>query len=187
MQVESLQTIHKDAECLFTEQSIQAGIMELANKLEARLFDKNPVFMSIMNGALFFTVDLLKQFNFPLQFDYLHLSRYQGKTQAADIVWHCHPKRSLDNRCVVLLDDIFDQGYSLQAAAEACHALGAQEIITVVLLKKHLENAKQLGEPDYFVFECPERYVFGYGMDYQHYFRNLSAIYALNENEAGHA
>lgn len=178
--------IHKSAECLFAEQSIQAGIADLAKKLDARLQNQNPVFISIMNGALFFTADLLKQFSFPLQFDYLHLSRYQGATQGADITWYAKPQLALENRCVVLLDDIFDQGYSLQAARQRCQESGAQEIITAVLLKKKLENAQQVGEPDYFVFECPDRYVFGYGMDYQHYFRNLPAIYTLKEQEAEH-
>jgi hypoxanthine phosphoribosyltransferase len=177
--LEELKVVQETATCLYSQKEIELGINNLAASMTVDLHNRNPIFICIMNGGLHFSAQLTQRFNFPLQIDYLHLSRYEGDLAGSEITWYAKPQCELQNRTVVLLDDIFDIGISLEAAKTFCLTQGAREVISAVLLKKKLHPDKQIGKANYFVFECPDVYVFGYGMDYKNYLRNLNAIYAL--------
>lgn len=181
--LKEIQSVQNRAICLFDNDTVEKGIRQLATVMSEDLKTSKPIFICIMNGGLQFTANLTKNFNFPLQLDYLHLSRYQGELMGSEVIWYAKPQISLKDRTVVLLDDILDVGISLESAKAFCKEQGAAKILSAVLVKKKLKDNKQIGNTDYFVFECPDVYVFGYGMDYKNYLRNLNAIYALNENE----
>lgn len=178
--LEELKVVQEKATCLYSQTEIEMGIDKLAASMTKDLNNRNPIFICIMNGGLHFSAELTQRFDFPLQIDYLHLSRYQGNLAGGEVTWYAKPQSDLQGRTVVLLDDILDIGISLEAAKTFCLAQGAREVISAVLLKKKLSEKVQVGKTNYFVFECPDIYVFGYGMDYKNYLRNLNAIYALS-------
>ncbi len=178
---DAISNIPAQAELLFSSEQIETGIKELAEKLSNELSEKNPVFIVLMNGALMFGAHLLKYLNFPLQVDYLHLSRYSDGLTPGELQWKVYPQFNLKDRHVILVDDILDEGKSLEAAHAYCDQQGATAISSLVLLKKDLRERKVNYQISDYVFDCPDCYVFGFGMDYLHYWRNLNGIFALRD------
>lgn len=177
---DSLANFPDFANCLYTTDEIDTGIEELALRVADDLKNSNPLFICIMNGAMFFCTSLLKHFNFPLQLDYLHLTRYQDGRSSDSLEWKVKPHFKIQGRHVVLLDDILDEGKSLRAAHSFCVEQGAASVKSFVLLKKNRKDKMACFEVNDYVFACPDLYVFGYGMDYKHYWRNSNAIYTID-------
>ena len=178
--LQEIEAVQTQADCLLSSDEVHRGIAVLAQSMSRDLAEKNPVIICVMNGGLNFCAALLSHFSFPLQVDHLHLSRYRGALSGSHVQWLSKPSLNLKNRVVVLLDDILDQGLSLQAASDYCQQQGASEIFSAVLVKKNLENNTQAFKADFVAFECEDRYLFGFGMDYKNYLRNAPGIYALN-------
>ena len=134
-----------------------------------------------MNGGLYFSGQLLRYLDFPLQLSYLHASRYGNKTRGSDLQWQTRPKPdTIRNSHILLMDDIFDEGLTLEAIDKECRKLGAKSVHSVVLTDKCHERKPLSGfRPDFAGLEVADRYIFGCGMDYQGLYRNLPAIYAL--------
>lgn len=175
--VDPQQYIH-DAECIYNEHDVTQAISTVAMALNATFNNEQPVVLSVMNGAVFFVGQLLPRLNFPLELDYVHASRYQSGIEGRDIEWIVTPQTDLKNRCVLVLDDILDEGITLKAIVEKCYSLGAKQVKTAVLVEKKLEKEKSISA-DYVGFSVPNRYVFGCGMDVYGWWRNLPEIYAL--------
>ena len=116
-----------------------------------------------------------------LQFDYLHATRYRGETSGGELVWKHRPAPPLQGRRVLLVDDIIDEGHTLAACAQWCMAQGASEYASPRLPSSNTIAASPGMCADYVGLDVPDRYVFGYGMDYHEQGRNLPAIYALKE------
>jgi len=179
--LQELQRVQAQADCLLNRDEINHGIAALAESMSKVLAEKNPIIICIMNGGLNFCAALLSHFTFPLQVDYLHLSRYRGALAGSDVQWLGKPTLDLRDRVIVLVDDILDHGLSLQAAQDFCQQQGAKQIYSAVLVKKILENNTQHFQADFVAFECEDRYLFGFGMDYKNYLRNAPGIYALKK------
>jgi len=177
--LEEIKSVQAEAECIFTAQYIEHRVLELASQFNQDFKSLNPIFICILNGGLPFTGALISKLNFPLQLYYLHLSRFQCDLSGNDIRCIAHPQLDLEGKVVVFLDDILDVGISLLAANEFWLEQVASLVKSAVLLKKKLNTDIQIGNADYIGFECPNSYVFGYGMDYKNYLRNLNGIYAL--------
>jgi len=169
-----------NAKLIYPTQVVQNAITSLSHEITQTLSDTCPVVISVMGGGLIFAGQLLTQLNFPLELDYLHASRYQNKTVGKTLVWHVYPKTDLKNRTVLLLDDILDEGVTLKEIKEKCYELGAKEVLSAVLVEKKLAHTKPI-KADFIGLEVPNHYVFGYGMDAYGWWRNLPAIYYLQE------
>ena len=167
------------ADCLHSADAVDAAIDRIAQELTAALADAEPVVMCVMTGGLFFSGQLLGRLAFPLHLDYVHASRYQNNTAGTELSWQAQPKMDLTGRTVLLLDDILDEGITLLAIKERCLTLGAETVLTAVLVEKSLPHAKPM-QADFVGLTVPNRYVFGCGMDAYGWWRNLPAIYALN-------
>ena len=167
------------ADCLYSADAVDAAIDRIAQELTAALADAEPVVMCVMTGGLFFSGQLLGRLDFPLHLDYVHASRYQNNTAGTELSWQAQPKLDLTGRTVLLLDDILDEGITLLAIKERCLTLGAETVLTAVLVEKSLPHAKPM-QADFVGLTVPNRYVFGCGMDAYGWWRNLPAIYALN-------
>jgi hypoxanthine phosphoribosyltransferase len=113
-----------------------------------------------------------------LEVDYVHASRYQNETVGTTLTWQALPALDLNNRTVLLLDDILDEGITLLAIQEKCLALGAKNVLSAVLVEKKLTHPKPVSA-DFIGLEVHDCYVFGYGMDAYGWWRNLPAIYSL--------
>lgn len=177
---EQLNTVMDDADLLKSKDEVEAALDALAADITARLADKMPVVYSIMNGGLVVAGQLLTRLNFPLEQGYMHATRYRGETSAqADLQWQAPPSVPMDGRTVLIIDDIFDEGYTLEAVVEACKAQGASEVLTAVLVDKQHDRKAPGMTVDFVGLEVEDRYVFGYGMDYRGYWRNAPGIYAV--------
>lgn len=176
------QSVMRDAELLFPAQQVQQAIARVADEISAQLADSNPLVLCVMNGGLVFSGQLLPLLKFPLQLGYLHASRYGKALSGAQLEWKHVPSLDLKGRAVLLLDDILDEGYTLQALINWCREQGATQVQVAVLLdKQHQRKADPNFVADYCGLECPDRYVFGCGMDYKGYWRNTNSIYVVKD------
>ncbi|WMS86126.1 hypoxanthine-guanine phosphoribosyltransferase [Pleionea litopenaei] len=178
--IETINDVFKSADCLYTQQEVEQAINQMAYQINHDLAEANPVVLSIMNGGLVFAGQLLTKLTFPLNIDYCHATRYRGKTQGGELHWKALPQYELLDRNVLVVDDILDEGHTLMAILNAIKAQGARSVKTAVLLdKKHDRKANPTYQADYVGIEIPDRYVFGYGMDFNEYLRNAPGIYAV--------
>lgn len=170
----------KNATRLFDRKVIDAALDTLANGITEQLSDKTPVVLPVLHGGLIMSGHLLTRLHFPLHQDYIHATRYRGATEGSNLQWIAKPLTDLKDRTVLLLDDIFDQGFTLAAINQWCLQQGAAAVQSAVLItKKHQRDVADY-RPDYSALSVNDRYVFGFGMDYQHRWRNADGIYAIN-------
>lgn len=142
-----------------------------------------PVYITVLHGALPFAGQLALEVGAhgtDLQFDYAHATRYRG-TAGGELVWKHRPTTALYGRRVLLVDDILDEGYTLAAVKQWCLEQGATDVRIVVLAEKKHGRLIEGIAADYVGLEVPDRYVFGFGMDYNEQGRNLPGIYALKD------
>ena len=176
----NFETVLAKAEQLYTEREISDTIDEMTAEINQQLQDKLPICLSVMIGGLIPAGQLLPRLNFPLEIDYIHATRYKKATTGGDLDWIKYPSISLENRTVLVIDDILDEGLTLQAIVKYCLEAGAKEVFTAVLVEKELEQRAGLQKADFTGLTVPNRYVFGYGMDYQGQLRYVPGIYAVH-------
>ncbi len=169
------------ADCLYTTAEVHQAIDRMAAAITDRLADSNPLVLTIMQGGLITAGQLSPRLGFPLQMDYIHASRYAGNTHGGELQWIVRPAAPLAGKTLLLIDDIHDEGLTLEAIIRDCREAGADEIHSAVLVNK-VHDRKQQRHADFSGLEVPDRYVFGYGMDYKGYLRNAAGIYAVNEH-----
>jgi len=172
------QTLLDQAQLIHTSEAVQSAINQLGKDVTLQLEHACPIVICVMGGGIVFAGQLLTQLAFPLELDYVHASRYQNNTVGNALIWQSLPKLDLNNRTVLLVDDILDEGITLLAIKEKCLALGAKDVYSAVLIEKKLPHSKPI-KADFIGLEVPNRYVFGCGMDAYGWWRNLPAIYAL--------
>lgn len=178
--IKHIQRVMHEADCLHSAAEVEASITRVAQEINTKLRDANPVIFCVMNGGLIFTGKLLTQLDFPLEQSYLHASRYRNETSGGELFWKAKPEVSLMDRDVLIVDDILDEGHTLMAIVDFCKQAGARNVYTTVLLdKQHTRKARPDFKADFIGLECIDRYVFGYGMDYKGYWRNAAGIYAV--------
>ena len=173
--------IRNNAECLHDAAAVQAILDRMAGDITAALADSLPIILCVMNGGIIMTGHLLTRLAFPLEIDYLQATRYQGATRGAEVAWLCKPRLSLVGRTVLVVDDILDEGITLADVLEFCRQAGATSVQSAVLVKKRHDRLIDGITADFVGLEVEDRYVFGFGMDYKGYLRNLDGIYALGE------
>ena len=178
--VEEARAVLANADCCYNSEQLNDALDVLARRISADYADKNPLFLCVMNGGLMTTAQLLLRLSFPLQYDYIHATRYRGATSGGDLHWYAKPSIPIEDRYVVLIDDIFDEGITLTKLLEYCKNAKAKQAEAIVLVNK-LHDRKEGTMPKYVGVEVEDRYVFGFGMDYKGYLRNANGIYAVKE------
>ncbi|MBL1320754.1 MAG: hypoxanthine-guanine phosphoribosyltransferase [Methylophaga sp.] len=178
--MKQLQHIFDSADLLYSLADITLVLDRLAAELTEQFSQANPVLLCVMNGSVVVTGNLLPKLNFPLELDYIHASRYGDKTVGSELNWLHKPATKLVNRTVILVEDIFDEGVTMLALRKYCQQAGAKSVSCVTLVNK-LHNNKVGERPEFIGLTVPDRYVFGFGMDYKGYWRNAPGIYAVKE------
>lgn len=161
-----------------TVEQAEVALDNMARKISAKHQNNKPLIICVMNGGLIVTGCLLSRLDFPLEQDYMHATRYRGETQGGELNWVVEPQYPLENRHVLIVDDILDEGYTLAAIVAHCKEKGAVSVETAVLVEK-MHNRKQGIQADYVGMEIDDRYLFGYGMDYKGFLRNAPGIFAV--------
>lgn len=168
------------AEQIYSAETVDATVRRLAGEITQVLADAQPLVLSIMGGAVVFTGQLLPHLNFPLDFDYIHVSRYGNKKSGGNLDWRVLPRENVRDRIVLVLDDILDEGETMASVRERVMAEGAAGFYSAVFCDKMIKKAKPI-QADFVGLSLPDKYVFGFGMDVHGAWRNLPAIYALKE------
>jgi hypoxanthine phosphoribosyltransferase len=175
----SLRDALAHADVLFERAEIETVIADLGRQIDAALDGERAVFLTVMNGALMFAGQLALSIRTGLEFDYVHATRYRGATSGSDLHWLREPVANLAGRTVLLVDDILDEGHTLKAVRDDCLRRGAKRVLIASLCCKDHDRLVEGIASDFNGVVLPDRYVFGYGMDYHEQGRNLPAIYAL--------
>lgn len=171
----------KTAELIHGRVELDAAIARMGRNIDAALAGEVPLYLSVMHGGLIFSGALALAVSTDLEFDYVHATRYRGETQGGELRWLRKPAASLAGRTVLLADDILDEGYTLRAVRDWSLAQGARRVLIAVMCQKRHDRTAPGIRADFVGVEVPDRYVFGFGMDYYEQGRNLPAIYALKE------
>lgn len=171
-------TILAEADLLVTAEESALAVRRVAGDVTARLAESNPLVLAVMGGAVVFTGQLLPQLAFPLDFDYLHVTRYGDVTTGGNLRWVVEPRVAVAGRTVLVVDDILDEGVTMKAIVERLREQGASEVLSAVFAEKALGREKPI-HADFVGVRLPNRYVFGYGMDVKGAWRNLPAVYAV--------
>lgn len=161
---------------LLSAEEIHARVAEMARQISADYAGRLVSVVVLMDGALFFVADLLRQIDLPVRLVTLGASSYHGGTQSSGQVRLQWPAGvSFTGEHVLLLDDILDTGLTLAALHQRLRAEQPASLRTGVLLSKKRPRAQEC-PIDYRGFEIEDEFVVGYGMDYQGRFRNLPCI-----------
>ncbi len=172
------QQVMQTADCIHDTAAVSQALDQMAASITADLADQCPLVIAVMNGGMLPLSHLIVRLNFPLTIDYLHTSRYREETTGDELVWLRKPNHSLAGRHVLIVDDILDEGHTLAEIRENCLAENPASVRSAVLMQK--THDRGVRPPlEYCGFEVPDRYVFGCGMDYKGFWRNLPAIYAI--------
>jgi hypoxanthine phosphoribosyltransferase len=168
------------SDLLYDRATIDAAIAAIAGRIDADYADGDrPVYLTVMHGGLLFAGQLALALRTDLEFDFLHATRYRGATTGSGLAWLHRPATPLRGRRVLIADDILDEGHTLKAVRNWCEDEGAAEVrIAVLAVKNHARRVEGI-DADYVALEVPDRYVYGFGMDYHEQGRNLPGLYAL--------
>ncbi|MEO7063148.1 MAG: hypoxanthine-guanine phosphoribosyltransferase [Dokdonella sp.] len=168
------------AELVHDQTRLASAIVQIGAAIDQELTGEPAVFITVMQGALMFAGQLATSIATPLTFDYVHATRYRGATRGGELHWLKRPSTSLAGATVLLVDDILDEGHTLNAIRDFCTKEGAARVLLAVLCEKRHGRTVPGLRADFVGVEVPDRYVFGYGMDYYEQGRNLPAIYAVD-------
>lgn len=173
--------IHEEADCLFDAAAVQAAVQHMAARMQADLTGRDPLMICILTGGIIPFGHLMTRLDFPCQIDYVHATRYQDRNLGGDLKWLAGPSIDPAGRTVVLVDDILDEGITLDRIRQYYIDAGAREVLTAVLAIKDRTRSSDI-RVDYEGLHVPDRYVYGFGMDYKSYLRNVAGIYAEKGN-----
>lgn len=180
LSVQHARDILQHAELLCTPEAVQEALHKVAREINSALSEKYPLVLSVMGGAVVFSGQLLPLLDFPLDFDYVHVSRYGDARSGGAMHWKVAPHESVRGRVVLLVDDILDEGHTLAALHKRVIELGALHCYSAVFADK-LHGRPKPVHADFVGLKLPDRFVFGYGMDVAGAWRNLPAVYAVKE------
>jgi hypoxanthine phosphoribosyltransferase len=174
------------AEELVSADTVQAAVRNVAEVLNAR-FDKDetgefPLVLGVMGGAVVFTGHLLPQLSFPLEFDYIHVTRYGDLDRGGEVVWKVIPRQNVAGRTIIVVDDILDEGETLAHVKQRLLDMGAAEVILAVFADKDLGRQKPV-QADIVGLTIPNKFVVGFGMDAHGYWRNLPGLWVIKEED----
>lgn len=165
---------------LITREEIEAKVKELANILTEEYRGKDPVFVGVLKGVVVFFADMIREINIPSQIDFMWISSYNGTDSTGKAQVKKDVSVDLKGRHVVILEDIFDTGNSLQFTYD--HLLAKEPAslkICTFLDKPERRIASNTVKADYVGFVIPNEFVVGYGLDYNEHYRNLPYVGVL--------
>ena len=178
--VEQAWAFLRDSDPVSSAAEVEAAIRRVAIEIEKELAESYPLVLAVMGGAVVFAGQILPLLRFPLDFDYLHASRYGTATAGGGIQWRGGSPEGIEGRTVLVLDDILDGGQTMNAIRERLMSQGARAFHCAVLVEKTLPRPKPI-TPDFVGLRIADRFVFGCGMDAKGYWRNLPEIRAMKE------
>jgi len=169
------------ARILLSEEEIQARVREIAEQISRDYAGKNPIMVCILKGAVLFYTDLLRNMDIPMQMDFMAVSSYGNKTESSgEVKISKDLSVSIENRHVIIVEDIVDSGFTLTHLCRILNNRGAASIALCTLLDKPARRAPGITlKSDYSGFNIGDEFVVGYGLDYAERYRNLPFVGVL--------
>lgn len=171
----------ENSERLFAPAEVDAALDRMARAIDEHFGGADCVALCLLQGGIIPAGLLLPRLTTPLQLDSVHVSRYRNTTRGGEIEWLARPRTPLARQRVLLIDDILDEGHSLAAVQAWCLEAGARDVLTAVLVDKRHARKHPRARADIVGLEAPDRYLFGYGMDYRGFHRNAPGIFAIDD------
>lgn len=181
MGVKNPQEILEHSTVVATRAEVQAAIERMADEINAHFRDRPVVLLIVMTGAVMPAAWLAARLGMPLQMDFVHVTRYDGDTEGGELRFRVPPRIELKGQDVLIVEDIFDVGLTLQAIVRYCREQGAASVGSAVLVRKDHDRPTTGETPEFIGMEVEDKYVFGCGMDAYEYWRQLEEIRALEE------
>ncbi len=171
---------NKEFKISISHNQIDDRISELAESINGDYYNKEVIFLSILNGSFMFTSDLIKKITVQNRISFLKLASYDGATSTGKVQQLIGINEVLKDNTVIILEDIVDTGKTLENIIKQVNSFEPKEVKIASLLYKPTAYRGNL-TIDYVGFEIPDIFVIGYGLDYDGYGRNLNGIYTLTE------
>ena len=182
MSIQDPRKILQNSTVIADREEVQAAVDRLAQDINAHYGDRSIILLVVMTGAIMPAAWIASRLEMPLQMDFIHATRYSGTTQGGEIEFRVPPRLNLQNQDVLIVDDIYDIGLTLQMIEHYCQAREARSVNSAVLIRK-IHDRKTTGElPAFIGMEVEDKYVFGCGMDAYEHWRHLHEIRALEES-----
>ncbi len=161
---------------LISEKELDERIGEIAKQIENDYKGEEVVFCSVLKGAIFFTVDLMKKYQGDCEINFVRVSSYQGENSTGVITMKIPLKKEdIENKNIILVEDIVDTGRTFKYLVEYVKEMNPKSVKTCVLLDKKARRVVEF-EPDYTAFPIDDLFVVGYGLDYDEKLRNLPYV-----------
>ena len=176
--MESIQIKDKKFAISITEEQILKEVDRVAAEIHRDLKDKNPLFLSVLNGSFMFTADLMKRITIPCEISFVKLASYQGISSTGKITEVIGVNEDISGRCVVIVEDIVDTGLTMQRLLETLGTRNPKEIHIASLLVKP-EKLQVPLNIKYAAMNIPNDFIVGYGLDYDGLGRNYKDIYTV--------
>jgi len=174
----NIQVLDKTFEPYLKEAAIQEKITELAGQLNKDYAGMRPLFLSILNGSFLFTSDLFKQITIEAEVSFIKLASYKGTSSTGNVITAIGLDNNVKDRHIVILEDIIDTGKTLHHYLPQLDSMQPASVKIAVLLNKK-EALQYPVQVDYACFDIPNKFVVGYGLDYDGLGRNSKDIYQL--------
>lgn len=174
----SIQIKDKKFAISITEEQILKEVDRVAAEINRDLKDKNPLFLSVLNGSFMFTADLMKRITIPCEISFVKLASYQGISSTGKITEVIGVNEDISGRCVVIVEDIVDTGLTMQRLLETLGTRNPKEIHIASLLVKP-EKLQVPLNIKYAAMNIPNDFIVGYGLDYDGLGRNYKDIYTV--------
>ncbi len=159
---------------------IQTAIAAMAQKIAADYKDETPIFIGVLNGSFMFVADFLKQYQHPCEVSFVKLSSYQGLTSTGIVETLLDLPENIEGRSVIILEDIIDTGRTLKELVHLFTNTNVKEFkIATLFYKAEIYNGEY--RIDYVGIEIPNKFIVGYGLDYNELGRNLKEVYQLSQ------
>jgi len=170
--------MHNDIEqILLSEEQIKSRIRELGVQLSRDYAGKNPVFVGVLKGVVIFYADMIRAVDVPCEMDFMWISSYSGTQSTGQMQVKKDIGVDIKGRHVVILEDIFDTGHSLDFTYRHLMEKEPASLKICTLLDKPSRRRPEITlQADYVGFEVPNAFVVGYGLDYNEYYRNLPYV-----------
>ena len=163
-----------------SEVDILDRIIALGKQIKNDYEGKTPVFLGILNGSFMFVADLVRAVGLECEISFIKLSSYKGFTSTGNVVFNGQVDSNLRGRDVIVVEDIIDSGITLKAFLPALRDVKPASISVATLLFKP-DNLKVKMNPEYVGFIIPDKFVIGYGLDYDGFGRYLKGVYAIDD------
>ena len=178
---EEVTILDKTFSMYISADKIQSRVNDIANKLNNSHKGKTPLFLAILNGSFIFASDLLKKISIECEVSFIKLASYIGTSSSGKITTMIGLSESLKGKDVIILEDIIDSGRTMKNLLEILYDHNPNSITIVTLLLKKEALVEHI-KPDHVGFEVPDKFLVGYGLDYNGKGRNIENIYVLKND-----